>query len=101
MHDHAAEVHQDPRTAAVAFAVQKRLARRIHCLFYCIAEGLDMRVARRRADQKIVCQRRNVGNFNQTDILSELAVERLGGNRRNFLCRNHGFHPFFYGVSSV
>ena len=80
MHHHAAEVHQHPRTAAMPFAIQKRLACRVHRFFHRIAERFDVRVARRRADQDIICERRNVGNLNQADILAELAVECLCGD---------------------
>ena len=67
-------------------AIQHRLACRVHRFFHRIAERFDVRVARRRADQEIICERRNVGNLNQADILAELAVECLCGDCRHLFC---------------
>ena len=82
--DDAAVVEQDPRAAAVALAVQRLLALFGQFLFHRVAQRVDLRVGRTGADDKVLRERRDLVDADESDLLTLFAVECLDGDLGQF-----------------
>ena len=80
----AAIVEQHPRAAAVALAVQRLFARLRELLFHLVAQGVDLRVGRTGADDKVLRERRDLVDANEFDLLTLFAVECFHGDLGHF-----------------
>ena len=67
--------------------MQRLLALFGQFLFHRVAQRVDLRVGRTGADDKVFCERRDLVDADESDLLALFAVERLDGDLGHFSCR--------------